>query len=256
MRHTIRRAELGPFLALSLAAVCGLIASPCALAGPAEYVSTPIVEEGEREIDFKTGVARSRNGSQESQTSIGLGWGVSSHWFTEVYALWHKEPSEKLSFDAWEWENKWQLTEQGEYAWDLGWLLEIERPRDRSEGYEVRWGPLLQRDFTPKWQGNVNLLIEQHLRAAEASEPSLGYQWQLKYRAQAEFEFGAQGLGSVGPWRAWAPASAQSHVAGPAVFGRFKTGSGPAVRYNAAWLIGMSNGAPRNTGRLQVELEF
>ena len=47
-------------------------------------------------------------------------------------------------------------------------LLEIERPKDRSEGYEVRWGPLLQSDLTPTVQVNLNLLFEKHVRATAA----------------------------------------------------------------------------------------
>ena len=44
--------------------------------------------------------------------------------------------------DAFEWENKFQVTEAGEYPVDLGFIVELERPQDRSEGYEMRVGPL------------------------------------------------------------------------------------------------------------------
>ena len=104
-----------------------------ASAGPADYVSSPIVEEGEREIDLKLGSAKFRDGTRETQQSLGLGLGVNSWWFTELYAIWHKEPGEPYSFDAWEWENKFQLTETGRYPVDLGFLFEIERPRDHGE---------------------------------------------------------------------------------------------------------------------------
>ena len=131
-----------------------------AAAGPSDYVITPIVEEGEREIDLKAGRSRYRDAARESAWSIGLGWGATSRWFTELYAKWHTEPGEPQRFDAWEWENKFQLTETGRYALDVGLLVEIERPKDRSEGYELRWGPLLQADVTPEVQANLNLLIE------------------------------------------------------------------------------------------------
>lgn len=89
-----------------------------ALAGLADYVYTPLVQEGER----------------ESVWSLGLGYGVTNWWFTEFYAKWHKEPGEQNSFDAWEWENKFQLTETGKYPVDVGFLFEIERQKDRTEG--------------------------------------------------------------------------------------------------------------------------
>lgn len=237
-------------------ALATLLPSLPAFAGPADYVYTPAVEYGEREIDFKFGTARLPGHEREGAGSVGFGWGVTERWFTEVYAKWHKEPGETTGFDAWEWENKFQLTETGKYPVDVGFILEIERPKDRSEGYEYRWGPLFQADLSPKVQANLNLLFEKHVRAAEAGPAELGYQWQLKYRWKPEFEVGLQGFGDVGPWDHWEPRSQQPHIAGPAVFGKFKVGERQVIKYNAALLFGMTSGAPRNTFRLQAEYEF
>lgn len=227
-----------------------------ALAGPSDYVISPIVEEGEREIDFKAGTAKMRDGSRESAYSLGLGLGVNSWWFTEVYGKWHKEPGARHGFDAWEWENKFQLTPTGKYPVDVGFLFEIERPKDRSEGYEYRWGPLLQADLGTSVQANLNLLIEKHVRAEAAGKAELGYQWQLKYRWHPEFEYGLQGFGDVGPWNHWEPHSEQPHIAGPALFGKVRVGQKQVIKYNAGLLFGMTDASPRHTLRLQAEYEF
>lgn len=225
-------------------------------AGPSDYIFTPIVEEGEREIDFKAGSSKFRDGTRANKESIGFGYGATSWWFTELYAIWHKEPGERRGFDAWEWENKFQLTETGKYAVDVGLVLEIERPKDRSEGYEVKWGPLLQADFGRGLQGNLNLLLEKHVRVEGGGQAELGYQWQLKHRWRPQFEYGVQAFGSFGPWNNWSPSSAQSHVAGPAIFGRLHVAERQTIKYNAAWLLGMGRGSPRNTLRMQAEYEF
>jgi hypothetical protein len=60
----------------------------------------------------------------------------------------------------------------------------------------------------------------------------------------------------MGKWNDWAPADEQSHKAGPAIFGKVHLPEHAAIKYNAAWLFGLSNGAPDNTFRLQAELEF
>lgn len=78
--------------ALVVLAGYSLLRAPAVMAGPADYVSSPIVEEGEREIEFKTGTAKSRDGTRETQYSVGLGLGVTSWWSTEFSAKWHKEP--------------------------------------------------------------------------------------------------------------------------------------------------------------------
>ena len=248
--HTVTHARALAALALS----CLVHAQPAA-AGPSDYVVMPIVDEGEREIDLKAGSRKLRDGGRESAWSLGLGYGASSWWFTELYAKWHHEPGARKAFDAWEWENKFQLTQTGQYAVDVGFLLEIERPKDRSEGYEYVWGPLLQTEFGLV-QANLNLLIEKHIRAAEPAKAELGYQWQMKYRWKPALEAGVQGFGSVGPWSDWAASKAQSHTAGPALFGRVKVGDHQAIQYNAGLLFGLNHASPRHTLRVQAEYEF
>lgn len=247
--------------AVPAAALAGLACLPlapmeCAFAAPDDYVRQPIVEEGEREIDFKSGTRKLRDGTRESAYAIGLGLGVNRWWFTEFYGKWHKEPGERHGFDAWEWENRFQLTETGKYPVDVGFLLEIERPKDRAEGWEYRWGPLLQMELGTRYVANLNLLVEKHIRAEEASRAELGYQWQVRYRWRPTFEFGLQGFGELGPVRNLEPRSEQSHIAGPMVYGVVRLGDRHAIKYNAGLLFGMSDGSPRNQLRLQAEYEF
>lgn len=246
------------FQAGALAALCLqlLVPSTPAQASPSDYVVTPLVQQGEREIDFKAGTAKNHDGTRESAYSLGLGYGVNSWWFTEFYAKWHREPSLPNTFDAWEWENKFQLTETGKYPVDLGFLLEIERPKDRSEGYEYVWGPLLQTDLTPSIQGNLNVLVTKHIRAATPTKAEMGYQWQLKYRWQPNFEYGLQGFGDMGPTSHLSSRDEQSHTLGPAFFGRVRTGQHEFIKYNAGVLFGATDGSPRTTFRLQAEFEF
>jgi hypothetical protein len=224
--------------------------------GPADYVLTPNVTYGEREIDFKAGSWKKSDEERFRAWSLGYGYGITQRWATELYVKYESFASEHLSkFDAVEWENKFQLTEQGEYPVDAGLVLEIERPKDRSEGYEVLLGPLFQKEIG-KVQLNGNLLFQRHVRVDTPQHTEFGYQWQAKYRWKQEFEIGVQGFGEVGTWNHWDPASERTHRLGPAVFGKLPMGGGQAIRYNAAWLIGAGSGAPNNTIRTQVEYEF
>lgn len=236
--------------------VAGALLSPLTtIAGPADYVYTPTVEYGEREIDFKFGSARKDGDPRESAASIGYGVGATEWWFTEVYLKYKKADNTGTKYDAIEWENKFQLTETGKYPVDVGFLLEIERPRDHTEGWEVKWGPLLQTEFG-KIQLNGNLVFERKYKAEALTHTEFLYQWQAKYRWLPQFEFGVQGFGNVGKWNNWDSADQQSHRAGPAVFGKLPLGGKQAIKYNAAWLIATSKGAPDNTLRTQIEYEF
>ncbi|NJD25076.1 MAG: hypothetical protein FIB06_06690 [Betaproteobacteria bacterium] len=236
--------------------VAGLLLTPVlASAGPADYVYTPIVEEGEREIDFKFGTAKKGDDPRESAASIGFGYGATSWWFTEVYLKYKRENGEGTFLDAFEWENRFQLTETGKYPVDIGFLLEIERPKDHAEGWEVKWGPLFQSDFG-KIQLNANLLFERAYKTEEPTHMEFKYQWQIKYRWLPQFEYGLQGFGDMGEWNHWEPSNEQVHKIGPAAFGKFALGGRQAIKYNTAWLFGTTSASPDNTFRLQLEYEF
>lgn len=239
----------------ALLALIHFFSPPVAYAAPNDYVRMPTVVAGEREVDFKWGATRLRDGGSATATSLGLGLGATSFWFTELYAKWHRDPGSAGGFDAWEWENRFQLLETGRYPIDLGFLLEIERPKARAEGYELTYGPLLQSEWQA-WQGNLNLLFQRHVRASETFETELLYQWQAKYRGAHAIGWGAQGFGSLGRWDRWSPSSEQQHQLGPALFGKVRVGAGKAINYNAALLFGVTHATPRSAFRVQAEFEF
>jgi hypothetical protein len=241
-------------LAASTAALLLTLAG-AALAGPGDYVHSPIVEYGEHEIDVHGGHARSADGTYESALSAGWGIGLTPWWFTEAYVKFEGATGEKLEAEAIEWENIFQFTETGRYPVDVGMLVEVERSKDHAEGYEVVYGPLVQGDVG-EVQLNGNLLLESHVHAAEKTDTELKYEWQAKLRWRREFEPGLQGFGELGEWNHWAPTSGQSHVWGPAVLGRLKVAGRQALRYDAALLFGMTGASADRTLRFRVEYEY
>ena len=219
------------------------LAAGAASAGPAAYVHTPIVEYGEREIELKWGNAKSE-GSRQHQTVVGYGMGLKPWWFAEVNLAYEGGSEQHTSYAAFEIENIFQLTETGRHAFDAGLLLEIERPRDHAEGYEIKFGPLLQTELG-RVQLNGNLLFERHVRAAEPGETETVYEWQAKYRWRPGLEPGVQGFGEE-----------HSHILGPALFGKLSLGARQALKYDVAYLAAASHSAPDHTLRLRLEYEF
>jgi hypothetical protein len=224
---------------------------------PNDYVFLPAVSYSEREIDFKLGTWKQSEEGRTSAASVGFGFGVTQHWFTEFYSIFQHTGARGTHFDAWEWENKFQLTETGHYSVDAGFIVEIEKPNDLAGGYKVLLGPLLQKEVG-KVQLNGNLLFEQIFGSHSSQRSEYGYQWQVKYRWQPKFEFGFQGFGDLGSWNHWdvIDEASPQHRMGPAIFGKFALGGRQAIRYNAAWLFGTSNNAPNQNLRAQVEYEF
>jgi hypothetical protein len=230
-----------------------------ALAGPADYVYTPTVEYGEREIDLKAGTRKFTDDAvRESATSLGLGLGATEWWFTEAYLKYAKATGGRTRYDAFEWENKFQLTEPNQYFVTVGLITEVEIPRERKEeGYEFKIGPLFEGDAGPvRW--NANLLFERSFRGSheEPHKTGMGYQLQARLPVRQGLEAGLQAFGEMGEWNHWEAGSHQHHVLGPAVFGKVKLGGREAIRYNAAALFGATKVSADNGVRLQVEYEF
>lgn len=155
-----------------------------------------------------------------SAGSVAFGYGLTQWWFTEGYAKFNRFGSGSAQFDAFEWENKLALTEPGAIPVDAGLLVEVEFPHHCDEGYELRIGPLLQKDFGPV-QANANLFLGRHYRAASPEATELEYQWQINYRWRESFELGAQ-----------------------------------APVWNAAYLFGATRATPDGTLGAQVEYGF
>jgi hypothetical protein len=235
----------------------GIVCAQNVFAGAADYVYTPAVEYGEREIDFKVGATSPVAGSRAQGASIGFGYGAKEYWFTEVYLKQERNGSAVANLA--EWENKFQLTDTGKYPVDVGLITEMEAPLSANAPWEFKLGPLFQTEFG-KFQWNGNLLFERAFGKADENgvpySTNFSYQWQAKYRWQPILEFGLQGFGDMGKWNNWNKQIDQIHRVGPAVFGKFALGNRRAIRYNAAWLIGSNNAAPDHTFRMQIEYEF
>ena len=243
-------------LRAAVAAAVVLALEPAARAAePSDYVELPGVVYGERAIDLKAG-SFSGPGPRDSAGSIAFEYSPTSYWVTELYSAFARCCGMGTRFDAIEWENRFQLTEPGEYAIDWGSLIEIEKPHAAGSGWNLTLGPLMQGEIADRFQWNFNPLLSRNLGGPTGATTDVAYQMQVKYRYRQSFEFGAQGLGDLGPWYHWSGLQQQTHRLGPAVFGRVPLGGRRVLYYNAGWLFGLVRGAPSDTVRAQFELEF
>ena len=239
------------------AALCALLwaSAPPAFADPADYVFTPYAETGRREFAYGLGTEQGRDGSRETQQTLGFGGTPTARWYSSVYAAWAAEDGGAFAVDEWSWINHLKLTTPGESPVDVGLLCELARPHDRDEGrLGATCGPTLQMD-TDQVQLNFNPLLGKQFGAEQAQRWQLGYQWQAKGMVAHGVELGAQGFGSVGTWNRWSATSQQEHTVGPAIF--LKTAAlGGTIRLDGAWLLGIGGNSPKNLLRLRLQHEF
>ncbi len=250
---------------VAFAAACVLTQAARA-AEPNDYILVPTVVYGERAVEIKAG-SFSGPGPRDSATALSFEYSPTAWWVTEVYVTYARSGGTGTRFDGFESENRFQLTEPGEYAIDWGGVVEVEKPHAAGSGWNLRVGPLMQGEFANRFQWNFNPLLSRNLGGpAQPITPlldgptraatQLGYQVQVQYRYRESLGFGVQGFGDLGPWAHWTPLEQQTHRFGPAVIGRIGLGGRRSLYYNAAWLFGLVPGAPSDTVRAQIEFEF
>ena len=237
-------------LALPLALAAGVARSQV----PTTTFSFPTSTYGEREIDFKYGVATKKDEPTAQAASLGVGYGVTEWWFTEFYVKGSAKARDPR-FDAIEWENKFQLTETGKYPIDVGFIAEFELPHDRTEGNEFRVRPAVPGRVRPRAGQLQPAAHEHHARGRRQRHLPSAISGRCRYRWTEALDFGAQGFGDMGRWNHLDPTDEQSHRLGPAA-----SASRPrrrqAIVWNAAFLFGVTKASPDYNFRLQVEYEF
>jgi len=98
-----------------------------------------------------------------------------------------------------------------------------------------------------------NLLAERELRSG--AETELDYALQYRWRRSPRFEPGVELYGSLGATGDIGALGDHRHEIGPAAFGRIPFGGG-ALKYEFAWLFGLTDDAAAQTARFLLEYEF
>ncbi len=244
-------------LAGLLLVVLALSAQSAGAVDASDYLLLPTVVQGEREIDWRTGIA-SAGATTSAQTdyALGLGYGVTAHWFTELAAHYGQRQGSTLQFRDVTWENILQLSDPGEWPLDIGISFEVERSQRSQDQLDVTGGALLQKEFG-FFQANLNILLSHVIEGTEPATTRVLFQGQLKYRYSEPFEFGVQAFSNLSTYRTtWAPYADQVHRIGPVALGKVKFGHERSLSYNAAFLFGTTDRSPDRTLRFQIEYEF
>ncbi len=226
-------------------------------AAAALKVYTPYVEKGEWELEARGNVdfdSRDEKDGLQKQ-KYALGYGVTDRWFTEVYGEVEKArngDNEDLNFrfTSLEWENKFQLTEQGEYPVDVGFLLEYEVSAEDKHADKMEWAILLDKSVG-KVENIANIIFEHEVGGGHTNETEAGFAWSSRYRMSPHFEPGFEyhaGFGGLNEGKSF---NEQKHQVGPVFYGEIVKG----VKYDIGYLFGVSDAAPEGTLKWIIELE-
>ena len=242
---------------LKLLALAALLAmSPArALADPGYYVVTAYDNEGVRTLDTRYWTVKSAGSDATLWPEIGLGYGVTSRWYTEIFASFIGDAGSAQKLSSMNWQNEVLLT-RGQYPFDLALHASVIRTYGYSAGKTLEIGPVLQTEVG-RTQLNANLFFERSWGGDDPQQPTqMKYQWQVRYHWVPLLNVGLQGFGELGAWDDWSARADQSHRAGPALFGTWRLADGHALQYQAALLFGSTYGQNSRMFSMRVQYGF
>jgi hypothetical protein len=203
----------------------------------------PYVQPLETEIEFRSVLQNDDQIPDSQKHSIGFGRSLSDRWAVELYAIALKGPNENLSVDTYELEAKWQLTEQGEYAFDWGLLFELEREIEEN-AWEFSTQMLVSRDWGKVSAiANIGVIYEWGERIQNEVETTLRVQ--TRYRLREAFEPALElHMGQ------------DTRAIGPALTGLVRISQGKKLRWELGLFAGLDEKSPDRTVKANVEFEF
>jgi hypothetical protein len=239
---------------ISISFYTALFALLCATpAWALDKIYSPYVEPGELSLEYSGNrtfdKAPDKNNIQEHQFAVE--YGATSRWETEFYANFGKEPDASFKMSSVEWENRFQLSEQGQYWVDPGLLVSYAHAIDKGDPDSLEIKLLLAKDVG-RFTNIANVGFSQDLGPHAAGGPDYAFLWSTRYRYSEQVQPGFEIQSGLGQDSALRHFSQQEHYIGPALYGRLFG----HVKYEAAWLAGVSDASATSAARALVEYEM
>ncbi len=211
-----------------------------------DQVYDPYVQPMEKEFEY-LGVYpvddnHELDGAQMHLLSAGMS--LNDRWYAELGVEGEAgEAGAGFEWSAAEAEVKWQLTEQGEYAFDWGLLFELEVERE-THAREFSTSVIVLREWQ-RWVGTLNAGLVYEWGNDINNEWETQLASQLRYRWSSALE----------------PAlelylAENSRSLGPVLTGRVRFGGGRSLRWETGVLLGLDGDTPDSNWKLLLEYEF
>ena len=237
----------------------GLILCLCILGSTQEAVATkkvysPLVEEGELEFEMRGGYdfddRASKDGKQVQKYAVG--YGVTDRWFTELYGEIEQGATEdNFDFTAIEWENRYQLFDQGQYWLDAGLYFAYENSFEAKHADKIEGKLLLEKPLV-HFTHTVNLELEQEVGQYRTKDVKGATAWSSRYRWKESLEPGIEWHADFGELNAGNSFDEQTHQLGPVFYGKLFD----HFKYDIGYLFGVSDAAPDGTLKWILEYEI
>ena len=219
-----------------------------------DNIYAPYVVKGEAELEWNGNNSfdhrRDHDGVQGHEFEAE--YGVTDYWQTTVTVVAEKAgKGSAMKFTAAEWENKFQLAEQGEYWLDPGIKIAYIHSLQGASPDAIEAKILLEKDVG-RFANLSNITFEKEIGSNAGHGTAAAFSWNTRYRHNPHFEPGIEWQSDFGVIRNGVSFNQQEHAIGPAIYGSIVR----HVNYQVAYLVGVSREAPDGVLRGNLEYEW
>lgn len=216
-------------------------------------VTSPYVEKGELELEWKGGITHDDDDDEQDGAWVqkaSVGYGVTDRVQLEVEGEWEEEgDTNEIDFSAVALEGKVQLTEPGQFWLDVG--IKGEYEINTLGGPDKIEGKLLLAKDMGKFTHRANLILEREVGDESEDETEGGLAWSSRYRYSEAFEPGIELHSEFGDISDMADFDDQGHLLGPVAYGKLGH-----FKYDIGYLFGLSDSAPDGLIKAIIEYEW
>lgn len=212
-----------------------------------EYRELSVEYNGSRTFDNHS----DKNNAQEHEIAIEAG--VLPRLTLEMSGGFVNDPGESTKLEDVEIEGRYQFFEEGKNWVDSGLLLAYGFSTRSHEPDSLEAKLLLQKDFEMV-TSTVNIGFEQATgkNTDGAGGPDYVLLWNTRYRYNEYFQPGIELQSDFGQGHTLGHFDEQEHYVGPAVYGKLFG----KMKYQAAWLAGISDASAQSAARVLFEYEM
>jgi hypothetical protein len=247
---------------LSRNMICGAMLSAAMIGGWAIQanagdlkIRSPIIESGEFEFENNFTIGRSKTAVHEFE------YGFNEWLKLGVEAELAADPGHGFHYDSAALEGYFQLTPQGRYWADVGMFVEYEHTARTGDPRALTVGPLVEKEvrfFGLDTLHSVNALFTKELGEGSVGPLSLLVAAQSRLRLNPYFQPGIEYYGSLS---LGTHGDEPEHRIGPMFAGRIgfrdlEVEAPGGIKYDAAYLRGLTAPTDPSTFRVRIELEF
>jgi hypothetical protein len=242
-------------------AALGLLAARSALADL--QVRMPQVDYQELEFEHNGLVTLDTKGSSlnraQSYTNS-IGYGVLPWWEIELEGELASGGGQHLTWDAMTLENTFQLTEPGQYFFNLGFFFEYSQSTLRNEPSGATFGPIIQKELNDvlgmDTLHTVNLFLSRDLGHDATRATAFSYAWQSLILVHPLISPGVEFYGTIDDIARAGPVSQQQHSVGPVLVGAVNFAPYGKLKYEVGYQFGLTPAFGRSAIRWKLEYEI